>query len=88
MTTSTRAKSKVNMQLSTFFSLWTALIALLLSVFALADNRWPDEIDKVTFGKRPIAVSLYVLTIVASSVSLWESWKSMGGGGGGGGGYP
>jgi len=69
------------MQLAVFFSLWTALVALLLSIFALADNNWPEEVDKITFGKRSIGVFLYVVTIVAASVSLWEAWKGVSAGG-------
>lgn len=72
------------MQLATFFSIWTSIVALLLSVFSLANNQWPEEVDKVTFGKRSIAVFLYVVTIIASSVSLWLAWQQAGGGGGGG----
>ena len=71
------------MQLATVFSLWTAAVAVLLSVFALADNKWPTEVDKVTFGKRAVAVALYVFTIVAGSVTMWEAWKNVGYGGGG-----
>ena len=74
-------------QLATVFSIWTALFAVLLSVFALADNKWPSEVDKVTFGRRGLAVALYVFTIVAGSVTMWEAWKTVGYGGGGGLGY-
>lgn len=62
-------------------------MALLLSVFALADNRWPDEVEKLTFGKRSLGVFLYVVTIVAASVTLWEAWTNAGGVGGGAIGY-
>jgi hypothetical protein len=75
-------------QLATIFSMWTAMVAVVLSVFSLADNRWPSEVDKITFHKRAIAVALYVFTIVAGSVTLWEAWKNTGYGGGMmGGGY-
>jgi len=73
-------------QLSAVFQLWTAVVAVLLSVFALADNKWPSEVDKVTFGKRWLAVALYVLTIVAGTITMWQAWQS-GGGGGSIGGY-
>lgn len=65
------------------FSLWTAAVAVFLSVFALADNAWPSEVDTIAFHKRTIAVALYVLTIVAGSVTMWEAWKVTGIGGGG-----
>jgi hypothetical protein len=71
------------MQLAVVFSLWTTAVAILLSVFALADNKWPSEVNKVTFGKRSVAVAFYVFTIVAGSVTMWLAWQSMGGGGGG-----
>lgn len=63
-------------QLAAVFSIWTALVAVFLSVFALADNQWPSEVDKVTFHKRSFAVALYVFTIVAGSVTMWEAWKN------------
>ena len=71
-------------QLTAFFAIWTSLVAILLSVLALADNSWPDEVNTIAFGKRTIAVFLYIFTIIAASLTLWETWKSMGGGGGGG----
>lgn len=81
------AYAKRMVQLVTVFTIWTAAIAVLMSVFALADNKWPDEINKVTFGKRAIAVALYVFTIVAGSVTMWEAWKTVGFGGASMGGY-
>lgn len=67
----------------TILTLWTATLAILLSVFALADNQWPTEMDAMTFHKRGVAVAIYVLTIVAGSVTMWEAWKMTGFGGGG-----
>ena len=72
-------------QLTFVFSVWTAFVAVFLSIFSLANNKWPSEVDKVTFGKRTLAVAFYVLTIVAGSITMWEAWKSAGYGGGGGG---
>ena len=79
-------------QLVIVLSLWTAFMAVFLSVFALANNDIPKEVNQITFGKRTLAVVLYVFTIVAGSITLWEGWKSAGYGGGGaigggGGGY-
>jgi len=80
---SLHAKNDNMVQLATVLSLWTALVAVLLSVFALADNKWPSEVDKITFRKRALAVALYVFTIVAGSVTMWEAWKNVGYGTGG-----
>ncbi len=67
------------MQLVGFFAIWASLVALFLSIFALANNSWSEEIDKITFGKRYVGVLIYAITIVASSVNLWESWQNNGG---------
>jgi hypothetical protein len=72
-------------QIAQFLSVWTCMMVIFLSVFALADNTWPSEIDRLTFGKRTLAVALYVISIIAGSITLWEVYKSVGGGGGGGG---
>lgn len=66
------------------FAAWTAIFAILMSVFALADNTWPSEVDKVTFGKRGFAVALYVFTIIAGSLTMWDAWRNSGFGAGGG----
>lgn len=63
-------------------TVWTAIVAVLLSVFALADNKWPEEIEMATFGKRSIGVAFYVITIIAGSVTLWEAWNGASGGAG------
>ncbi len=73
------------MQLTTVFALWTSVVAILLSIFALADNQWPQQVDKATFGKRAVAVFFYILTIIFASLTLWETWKAAGFAGSGGG---
>ena len=75
---------------SNVFLIWSTVVALLLSVFALADNQWPDEVSTVTFHKRFIAIVFYLFTIVAASITLWGTYSGGGGGGammGGGPGY-
>lgn len=62
----------------TLFTLWTAFFAVLSSIFALADNTWSSEVKKATFGKRSLAVALYVFTIIAGSLTIWEASKSAG----------
>jgi hypothetical protein len=73
--------------ISNVFLIWTAVVALLLSVFALADNQWPDEVSTVTFHKRFIAIVFYLFTIVAASITLWATYQSGGAPSGLGGGY-
>jgi hypothetical protein len=65
-----------------FFTFWVTTVAIFMSIFALADNTWPKEVDKITFGKRWLVVFLYVFTIIAASITMWQTWQGVSLGGG------
>ena len=72
------------MLLSAVLLTWTCLFALLSSIYALSEQSYPDDITSVTTN-RLIRVLLYVSTLLASAISLWEVYRNYFGAGGGAG---
>ena len=71
------------MQISVILLVWTCIFSLLSSIYALSEQTYPDDVTSVT-ANRLARVIVYVLTLLASAISLWEAYRNYFSGGGAG----
>lgn len=57
-------------------SVWTCVYALLSSILTIADDNYPPTLLKLVGRSHTLAVIVYVLTLIAAAISLWEAWKA------------
>ena len=67
-------------------SVWTAMVALLTCTFTIANRTYPERLKKMFPTSMVPIVAIYVFTIIAAAITVWESYKgtvnSFTGGGG------